>query len=198
MQDIVFIMESRIDPTVRYPVNKGIASHDYDIEADSWNYGGLEVFRGTQDPEYTHADVYWLYSETSERIGVAEHSCGDHATFHVMWFYECPFATLLQEEGWTSTEETIWTRMPSHVYDYCIENRITDVELLRIFFLRGNWRLVTPRMEKQDYPDPFKVLFVDDDCIVYTPPEASSVWSMLQLASGGSQEPQRQPVEALV
>jgi hypothetical protein len=183
-------MQSKIDPRIVYPINRGVASHDFDVEADSWNYGGVDVFRGTADKTYSHADVYWIYDEDIQRIGLAEHKIDMHEVFHVLWFYECPFASLLQEEGWVSTDETIWTRIPSHVYEYCLDNSLTTVEDIRKLCLHGEWRIVTPScvMEKgHRYPNVSKILFADYDCILYTPPAESAVWSKLQLAYDGSQ-----------
>lgn len=182
-------MQSKLDPTVLYPFCQGVASHDYDIEADSWNYDGLDVFRGVRDAGYSHADVFWIYDDDVKRIGVAEHKIGSHEIFHVLWYYESPFATLLQEPGWVSTDDTIWTRIPSHVYEYCIENSITTVEAFQTLCKFGSWRVVTPEciLEKgRRYPDVSRILFADHDCILYLPPTDSVVWSRLQLAYDGS------------
>ena len=183
-------MQSKIDPRILYPVNRGVAPHDYDVEADSWNYDGVNAFRGTLDKKYAHADVYWIYDEDVQRVGLVEHTIDKHETFYVLWFYECPFASLLQEDGWVTTDETIWNRIPGHVYEYCIDNSITSVEDIRKLCLHGEWRIVTPScvIEKgRRYPNISKILFADNDCILYTPPSDSTVWSMLQLAYGDSQ-----------
>ena len=179
-------MQSRLDKNVVYPIHRGVAPHDYDVDAESWNYDGREVLRGIRDPVYAH-DVYWLYNDDVERIGVAEHN-GD--AFHVLWYYECPFASFLQEDGWTTTDETIWTRIPSHVYEYCIDNSITTVEAFQTLCKNGDWRVVTPECLGKNgkrYPDISKILFADHDCILYSPPEGSAVWSTLLPAYGGSQ-----------
>ena len=192
-------MQSKIDPSIVYPVDYGVAPHDYDIDADSWNYDGVEVFRGVRDFGFTHADVYWVYDDAVKRIGVAEHQSGSHETFHVLWYYESPFASLLQEPGWVSTDDTIWTRIPSHVYEYCIETSITTVTAFQTLCKNGTWRVVTPEcvLEKgRRYPDVSKILFADHDCILYLPPTDSSVWSKLQLAYDGSRgqpAPERAP-----
>lgn len=186
-------MQSRLDKNVVYPIHRGVAPHDYDTDAESWNYDGREVLRGTRDPAFAH-DVYWLYNDDVERIGVAEHSTD---AFHVLWYYECPFASFLQEDGWTTTDETIWTRIPSHVYEYCIDNSVTTVEAFQTLCKNGNWRVVTPECLAKNgkrYPDISKILFADHDCILYLPPEGSAVWSTLLPASGGSQAQRVRPV----
>lgn len=192
-------MQSKLDPTVIYPVDYGVAPHDYDIEADSWNYGGVEVFRGVRDSEFSHADVYWIYDDNVKRLGLAEHQTGSHETFHVLWYYESPFASLLQEPGWTASDDTLWTKMSSRAYEYCIENSITTVESVQTLCKRGIWRVITPDCMEKGCPDISKVLFADHDCILYAPPSASVVWSRLRLASDGSTaQPTAPPQEAPV
>ena len=171
-------MQSRLDPSIVYPCIRTVASHDYDLDADSWSYDGRDVFRGARDPGYETLDVYWLYNDDAERIGVAEHDRRDHSKVWVGWFFECPFATWFQEEGWTSTDETIWTRMPTHVYEYCMDYGITTVDKIADLCKRGPWTILTPT-SVQSMPairDMSKVLFADEDCVLYTPPESSNAW----------------------
>ena len=171
-------MQSRLDPTVVYEVNRSVAPHDFDLEADSWTYEEREVFRGVRDPAYSHADVYWLYNDDAERVGLAEHAIGDHSKFHVGWFYECPFATWFQEDGWTSTDETIWTRMANRAYEYCVDNEITTADKIRQLCKRGQWEIVTPTSVREgvQVSDVSKVVCIDDDCVIYVPPADSKVW----------------------
>jgi hypothetical protein len=164
-----------LDPSIVYEVNRGVASHDYDLEAESWTYDGREVFRGSRDPSFSTVDLYWLYNEDAERIGLAEHDPRDHSKFFVGWFYECPFATWYQEDGWTMTEETLWSKMPSHVYEYCMEYGYTTAEKVAELCKRGPWRIMTPG-STDEIPDVTKVLFADSDCVLYTPPESSNCW----------------------
>ena len=159
-----------------YEVNRSVAPHDFDLDADSWAYDGKDVFRGERDPTYPSLNVYWLYNEDAERVGVAEHDLKDPSQFWVGWFYECPFATWFQEEGWTTTDETLWTRMPSHVYEYCMDYGITTAEKVAELCKRGPWRVMTPGAPRE-FPDVSKVLFVDSDCVLYSPPEGSKVWN---------------------
>lgn len=162
-----------------YEVNRSVASHDYDLDADSWTYDGREVFRGVRDPTYPTLDVYWLYNDDAERIGVAEHDPKDASRFWVGWFFECPFATWFQEEGWTTTDETLWTRMPSHVYEYCMDYGLTTADKVAELCKRGPWTIVTPTSIRSGLvvSDISKVLCVDDDCVLYNPPETSKVWT---------------------
>lgn len=157
-------------------MNRNVASHDYDLEAESWTYDDREVFRGVRDPAFSSVDVYWLYNEDAERIGLAEHDPRDHSKFYVGWFYECPFATWYQEDGWTMTDETIWSKLPSHVYEYCMEYGYTTAEKVAELCKRGPWRVITPGAPCE-FPDVSKVLFADSDCVLYTPPAASKVWN---------------------
>ncbi len=172
-------MQSRLDPSIIYEVNRSVAPHDYELEAESWTYDGRDVFRGSRDPTFSSVDVYWLYNDDSERIGLAEHDPRDHSTFFVSWFYECPFATWFQEDGWVSTDETIWTRMPTHVYEYCMEYGFTSAEGVRKLCARGAWEIVTPMSVRQGglIRDVSKVVCIDDDCVIYVPPATSKVWT---------------------
>lgn len=194
-------MQSRFDPELRYEELRTLAPHDYDVEADAWVYDGREVFRGSRDPRYPTLHVHWLYDELSQRVGVAEHDPRDKSKFNVLWYYDCPFATFLQEDGWTTADETLWTRMPSHVYEYCMQMKLTGVQDIQTLCMRGDWRIVTPHdlpLKTVGFPDVFKVLFVDDDCTIYVPPPESRIWSTLPLASDGSRGPTRPqlPVQA--
>jgi hypothetical protein len=174
-------MQSSLNPSVVYEFNQTVPPHDFDVESDAWVYDGKEVFRGTRDPSFQHADVYWLYDETIKRIGLAEHEIEDHSIFHVLWYYECPFATFFQEDGWHETGETVWSMFTSRAYEYCMEYGITSVEDLRKFCMRGSYRIITPECltkQLQDYPDRSKILVADNDCVLYTPPENSKIWTI--------------------
>lgn len=178
-------MQSILNPERIYPVIRTVAPHDYDQDADGWVYQERDVLRGLRDPTYTDVDVYWLYNDQAERVGLAEHIPSNHAEMRVLWFYECTFASFLQEDGWTTAEETLWTRMVPQAYDYCMDRGLNTVEDLRKLCLRGTWRIVTPAClmgeTVQDYPDPAKILFADEECVLYTPPDGSRCWSQLKM-----------------
>jgi hypothetical protein len=200
-------MESKLDPLVVYEnTERGITEHDIDIVSEMWEVDGREVYRGVRDPEYTHANVYWLYSEHLERVGLVEHSKLDHAVFHVLWYYDSDFATLLQEPEWTSDKD-IWSVFPRSVFDRFINEGWTTVDAVLEQCLHGPTRIVTvdtilerplvytcdkcgrkslkndPRCDTTsaplDLPVKEKVLFVDDDLVVHVPPPTSSVWYRL-------------------
>ena len=109
-------MESKLIPGLCYEVTPEVAPHDFDYDADTWEYDGREVFRGQRDPRYDH-DVYWLYDEGVQRVGLVEYDPENSTQFYALWFYDNPFATFFQEDGWASTGETLWTEMPIHAYE---------------------------------------------------------------------------------
>ena len=73
------------------------------------------------------------------------------------------------------TDETVWSKMPSHVYEYCMEYGFTSAEKVAELCKRGPWRIMTPG-STGEIPDVTKVLFADSDCVLYSPPEGSKVW----------------------
>lgn len=200
-------MESKLDPLVVYEnTERGITEHDIDVVSDLWEMDGREVYRGLRDPRYSHADVYWLYSESLERVGLVEHSKIDHAVFHVLWYYDSDFATLFQEEAWTSDKD-LWSVFPRSVFDRFVNEGWTTVEAVLEQCLHGPTRILTvdmiqerplvytcskcgrkslkpqPRCDmtsaRLDVPEKKKVLFIDDDLVVHVPPPTSSVWYRL-------------------
>lgn len=200
-------MESKLDPAVLYENTElGITEHDIDVVSELWEIDGREVYRGVRDPEYNHADVYWLYSENLERVGLVEHSKLDHAVFHVLWYQDSEFATLLQEEGWTCDKD-LWSVFPRAVFDRFVNEGWTTVDAVLERCLHGPTRLVTvdtllkrplvytcdkcgrkslkPNEKCDmtaaplDFPEKGKVLFVDDDLVVHVPPPTSTVWYRL-------------------
>lgn len=199
-------MYSRINPNVIYQdTSPDVTEHDIDVVSDLWSMDGRDVYRGARDPRYTHANVYWLYNQDLERVGCCEHDREDHGRFHLLWFYESPFATLLQEDGWT-THDDIWSLLPKHVCEqFFNEGWTTPVSFLE-HCLYGPMRVLTPDMvvnlpnvytcpkcERRSLvssrcmteasiltlPDKAKTYFVDDDFIVHVPPRDSSIWSKL-------------------
>jgi|APCry1669189000_1035189.scaffolds.fasta_scaffold00434_1 hypothetical protein len=197
-------MLSTIDRTVVYPVSADITEHDLNIVSDLWTMGGRQVFRGARDPTYSHANVYWLYDEELDRVGVSEHKLENPGDVSLLWYKETPFGTLLQEDGWIESD-SIWSRLPEHSYEqFLAEGWTTPMQFLERC-LRGSIRIVTPEMivkqpsvhacEKCNYvsltsstcsseraltfPEKEKVWFIDDRMIVYLPPSRSSVWPLL-------------------
>lgn len=201
-------MQSILVPGVVYrDVGRDITETDLDVVSDLWTIDGREVYRGSRDPRYTHANVYWLYSEDMERVGLSEHSTSDQADFRVLWFRDTDFGTYLQEDGW-ETGQDIWSRLPRSVFDRFVNEQWTTPETFLEQCLYGPLRIVTPAMLESwpmvyscstcgkrslrplpegcttstaplDIPTTEKVLFVDCDLIVVRPPPSSSVWSRL-------------------
>jgi hypothetical protein len=201
-------MESELIPGFFYEdTNRDITEHDLDIVSDLWTIDGREVYRGSRDPRYTHANVYWLYSEDLDRVGLSEHSKTDQADFRVLWFRETDFGTYLQEDGWERGED-IWSCLPRYVFDRFVNEGWTTPATFLEQCLYGPMRLVTPSMLRKfpdiyvckvcnrksliphkgcttvtqpiDFPTTEKVFFVDEDMIVYRPPPTSRVWDLLR------------------
>lgn len=212
-------MESALVPGIYYDdVSRDITEHDLDVVSDLWTIDGREVYRGSRDPRYTHATVYWLYSEDLERVGLSEHSLSDQADFRVLWFQDTDFGTFLQEDGWEKGED-IWSVLPRHVFDRFVnEGWTTPLKFLEQC-LSGETRIFTPQMvnarpevwvcqacgkrtltpvpgctmvaEALDFPTTEKVFFIDEDMIVYRPPPTSRIWDLLtppQPSHDGSSE----------
>jgi hypothetical protein len=207
-------MYSILKPNLLYQdTSPDVTEHDINVVSDLWEMDGRSVYRGARDPRYTHANVYWLYNEDLERVGCSEHSLEDHANFHLLWFHESPFGTLLQEEGWKVGDD-IWSYLPKHTTEkFFHQGWTTPVPFLEQC-LHGPLRIVTvetlvnPPMvyscEKcnrksltkfacssvsspLDFPQKEKVFFVDVDLVVHFPPPTSKVFTKLQLYDGGSQ-----------
>jgi hypothetical protein len=213
-------MLSRLKPGFLYTdITPDIAENDFDVVADTWEMNGREVYRGTRDMRYDHANVFWLYDDALERVGCVEHNLADHADFTILWFQDSEFGTLLQEEGWESGDD-LWSKIPRRVFDRFVNEGWTTPEPFLEHCLDGPVRIVTPSMlvlrpvmytcgrcgKKSlrkdptcemtpgflDFPDKAKTFFIDFDFVVHTPPSTSSVWSRLlpQPDDGSSQEPE--------
>lgn len=187
-------------------LGKDVTENDLDVVSDLWEMDGREVYRGSRDPRYTHANVYWLYEETLERVGLSEHSTTDHADFRILWFKDSDFGTLLQEEGWEKKED-IWSVLPSQAFNLLVNREAANLRGLQEHCLYGPSRFLTLEMIEAlplvytcsvckrksflprkgcemtsaplDIPNREKVLFVDDEFVVHVPPPTSSVWSHL-------------------
>ncbi len=216
-------MYSILKPDFVYDdVTPDITENDIDVVSDLWEMDGRDVYRGSRDPRYTHANVYWLYDEDLKRVGCSEHDLADHGNFRVLWFHESEFGTLLQEDGWTVGND-IWSLLPSRVFDRAMNEGWTTPLGFLEQCLMGPLRIVTPdtlidpptmyvctechrrSLDKYrgcskaepyhlDYPQREKVFFVDEDLRVHIPPPTSSVWSRLfrQPSCDGSSGPQEQ------
>ena len=203
-------MFSILKPEFLYEdVNPDITENDIDVVSDLWEMDGREVYRGSRDPRYTHANVYWLYDEDLKRVGCCEHDLTDHGDFRVLWFYDSEFGTLLQEDDWTIAND-IWSVLPSRTFDRAMNDGWTTPGTFLENCLYGPLRIVTmdmlidpitlyhckkcgrrstipykgcPDAEPYylDFPTKEKVFFVDEDMRIHLPPVSSSVWSRLSM-----------------
>ena len=201
-------MESQLVSGFVYKdVGRDITENDIDVVSDLWTIDGRDVYRGSRDPRYTHANVYWLYSEQLERVGLSEHNLKDQAEFHVLWFRDTDFGTYLQEDGWEQGDD-IWSSLPRQVFDRCINEGWTTPMPFLEHCLQGPVRIFTLDMINSlptvyscsdcsakslrplshcksvtsaplDFPTSEKVFFVDEDMIVFRPPISSRVWNLL-------------------
>ena len=193
-------MYSLLRPSLLYTdISPDIAEHDEDHDASEWAYSDRTVFRGALDGSYKTdgLDVYWLYDDDLNRIGLAEHESEDHSIFKTLWFRDSPFGTLLQED-WTA-KESIFTMLTSEAYQDCLESNI---------LLKGAHRIVTPDYIMHGLPEIYECccgksfspmcsavkkivnitdpIFIDDSFIMYQPPPDSVVWSRLGLQRDAS------------
>ena len=204
-------MQSILDPKVLYTdLSRDIVEHDVDVVSDLWNMDGRDVYRGSRDRHYSHANVYWLYTEDLERVGLVEHSLENQADFRILWFHDSPFATLLQEE-WTN-EQSIWSVLSRSAVEMLLAEDWTTPETLLNACLHGPTRILTVDMvlnkptifqcsvcgnksmkktecsefqteTELDFPDQAKIIFIDDDLYVCEPPIGSRVWELLGFKS---------------
>jgi hypothetical protein len=216
-------MQSILDPKVLYTdLSRDIVEHDVDVVSDLWNMDGRDVYRGSRDRHYSHANVYWLYTEDLERVGLVEHSLENQADFRILWFHDSPFATLLQEEGWTN-EQSIWSVLSRPAVEMFLAEDWTSPSSLLNACLHGPTRVLTVDMvlnkptiyycsvcgtktmkktecaefqteTELDFPDKTKIIFIDDDLYVCEPPTDSRIWELLGFKS---QHPLHDDVQAL-
>ena len=205
-------MQSILDPKVIYTdLSRDIVEHDVDVVSDLWNMDGRDVYRGSRDRQYAHANVYWLYTEDLERVGLVEHSLTDNADFRILWFHDTPFATLLQEEGWTN-DQSVWSILSRPAVEMFLAEDWTTPTLLLNACLYGPTRILTVDMvlnppviyrcsvcgakstkkteceefqiqNELDFPDQRKIVFIDDDLYVCQPPVGSRIWELLGFKS---------------
>jgi hypothetical protein len=205
-------MQSILDPNVIYTdLSRDIVEHDVDVVSDLWNMDGRDVYRGSRDRQYAHANVYWLYTEDLERVGLVEHSLTDNANFRILWFYDTTFATLLQEEGWTN-DQSVWSILSRSAVEMFLSEDLTTPDKLLNVCLHGPTRILTVDMilhppivyhcsvcgsrslkkteceefqiqNELDFPDQRKIVFIDDDLYVCQPPIGSRIWELLGFKS---------------
>ena len=202
-------MQSILDPQVLYTdLSRDISEHDVDVVSDIWSMDGRDVYRGSRDRHYSHANVYWLYSEELERVGLVEHSLQNNADFRILWFYDDPFSTFFQEE-WI-VKDSLWSTLPRTTVERWITEELTTHEQVLNACLYGSARILSLghvlnrpivhscadcewRSLKKldcgdlqlelDFPDKTKILFIDDDFYVCQPPSDSKVWGLLGFTS---------------
>lgn len=201
-------MQSILDPAIVYEVSRDVCEHDVDVVSDLWTMDDRNVYRGSRDTQYSHANVYWLYDEDLTRVGLIEHSLKDHADFRMLWFHETPFATFLQEDNWTQ-DQTIWTVLSPPAVERFLAEDWTTPETLLEACLHGDTRIVTletilnpptlhgcsgcnrKSLKKLDcenmtaeltFPVKEKIVLIDDDLFVCVPPTGSRIWELLGFA----------------
>jgi hypothetical protein len=193
-------MYSILKPNYVYrDTSEDIADHDDDFDAEEWHYNGRDVYRGCLDRSFEW-NVYWLYDDTSKRVGLAEHDPDHPEIFFALWFRDNAFSTLFQEE-WVSKNTTLWSILSNEAYQDCLED---DFKNVFDNTLNTNIRLLTPEMVlnmpeihqcpkcgkksllslngcpqiKRPYLDAdSSVLFIDESFIIYTAPADSRIWS---------------------
>lgn len=189
-------------------ISEDITENDIDVVSDEWNMEGRIVYRGSRDPRYTHANVYWLYNEDLQRVGCTEHDMENHADFRLLWFRDNDFGTLLQEDNWIPTQD-IWSILPTTPFERFVNEGWTTPKSFLEQCLAGPVRIMTTDMiltrpnihycgtcgKKSlnpipmcvtsevplDFPDKNSIYFVDSDMIIYAPPKGSKIWSILQV-----------------
>lgn len=201
-------MQSILDPAIIYEVSRDVCEHDVDVVSDLWTMDDRNVYRGSRDTQYSHANVYWLYDEDLTRVGLIEHSLKDHADFRILWFHETPFATFLQEDNWTQ-DQTIWTVLSPPAVERCLAEDWTTPETLLEACLHGDTRILTLEMilnpptlhgcsgcnrkslkplacenmtAELTFPVKEKIVLIDDDLFVCVPPAGSRIWELLGFA----------------
>ena len=198
-------MFSTIDRSIVYPIDTDITEHDINIVSDLWTMEGRQVYRGARDPNYTHANVYWLYDpDDLDRVGVSEHKLDDPVDVSLLWHRKTVFGTLLQEDDWTEGD-TIWGELGTNAYEQFLAEGWTKPTSFLERCLRSSLRIVTPDMLMKpvsvhscekckrvslnpfacstesplSFPSKEKVFFIDDRMVVYSAPKGSAVWSVL-------------------
>jgi hypothetical protein len=179
-----------------YPVSEDISEIDLDTDVEEYNYDGRLVYRGNLDETHSTSDisVYWLYDDSSKRVGLAEHTTEKHVA---LWFRDNPYSTLFQED-WEPYNKTVWSLMNQYAYEDCMKYGWTTVQKvaertgLKILvisdFLNKSpeiercTRCLSSKQEgcfivkKTDCIDVYTTLFVDEDGIIFVPPSDSAIF----------------------
>lgn len=185
-------------------MSEDIVEIDIGTDVDEYNYDGKYVFRGNIDPEHSteSVKVYWLYDDSSKRVGLVEHEGEEHTC---LWFKNNVFSSLLQED-WDAQDRTLWSLMSQAAYEDCMKHGWTTVEKVAE---RTKLTLVTPKAIIDGLPtvvkcsrcmgrrqlgclvknekhafDIYSTVFVDDDGVLYTPPDDSIVYAILRRRAG--------------
>lgn len=181
-----------------------VLDHDDDLDAELYTYEKRQVYRGRYDPRYTKEDldVHWLYDENGKRVGLVEYESADFSVSSVLWYYDNPYSTMLQEPEWKAQDKTLWSMLSNEAYQDCLENDFKDVVERS---LGSSYRIVFPYAIQTPYEvyecskcgkrtlslegscstmkkvtSFSSFLFLDDSFILYTPPDNSRIWSMMQ------------------
>jgi hypothetical protein len=186
-------MLSRLRQTLIYTdTDPDVLDHDDDMDAEIYTFENREVYRGTFDPRYTsqNLDVHWLYDDNSKRVGLVEYESTDFSKFSVLWYYDNPYATLLQEPDWKQQGKTLWSMLSEEAYQDCLDDDFKNVVEKS---LHSPYRLVFPSTYFKEYivyecvkcrkrtltlenacptmkkvETPFFSLFLDDSFILYS------------------------------
>lgn len=192
-------------------ISKTILEHDEDIDAESVDIDNKTVYKGLIDPKYSEfgIDVQWLYNDESERVGLIEYETIDRNTYSVLWYYDNPFGTFLQESGWATQGKTMWSLLSNEAYQDCLED---DFESFIDKSLSASMRVIVPSMLSSIEPHYYQceqcgkktlsatsscsslkkilflsnssILFLDDSYVIYAAPTNSRVNRLLQLGDG--------------
>ena len=173
-------------------ISTDIVEHDLDVDADQWCYDGRDVYRGSFDPRYTtqSLNVYWLYDDNLQRIGLVEHEAEHPEVYKTLWFHDNPFATLYQDSTWKSTGKTLWSMLSSEAYQDCLEDDFKTVSDLAlnsdILLVKPSMLVETPKVyeckicnkkslrkfcssSEESYIDfnSYTLIFIDDEFVIY-------------------------------
>jgi hypothetical protein len=193
-------MQSQRRKGLVYPIEKGIADHDDDVDAELFTIESHSVYRGIIDPRYTShgLDVQWLYDDLLDRVGLMEYESTDREKYSVLWIHDNPYGTFLQEPDWTCRDKTVWAYMTNEAYQDCLEE-----DLLAKSLYSDTVRIILPSMlpripicfyhctsckkrtlsaphsckELKKGLFPRNVLFLDNSGVIYDPPQSSQIWS---------------------
>jgi len=173
-----------------------VLDHDDDMDAEMYTYEKRQVYRGRYDPRYIveDLDVHWLYDDNSKRVGLVEYESANFSIFSVLWYYDNPYATLLQNPEWKSQDKTLWSMFSNEAYQDCLED---DFKTVIQRSLGSPYHLVFPSTLGKPYeyyecekcgkktlsledncptvkkvlPSSYSILFLDDSFILYNAPK---------------------------